>query len=1198
MAVVSTSNFVSPGVSNTLRSLGKSVFNSSIGTIASASTMNKIYQTIDKLTSSVDMVTNEEAVSGRLNAPSLKSVFQSMTLQHSIEFMNENRKFMIRLMNLNANEHDITLDATGIDATGDSAKVKNEYLKEYEYADGSNYYKNYVNTVRTNQNVGDETTLLQTQSETQNYSGLHNEIYESTVNLYPDEENTGTFSNKWITENQESLLFKTKKLFNDKKINTIISAFHTNPLLPQWSLDNAKSRYGLSHGRNLLTRDAEYNSKSYSHNGYDNPYCRVWTHHHQYDRYCKTIRPFGQVKENGDCDNTAEDLKGFHTWRGVTDKEGNTTGGFQPKNDKWGWKWNNNGWEYSVLNTKSGLVNITPKRGDGSTTKLHTKQCMFSIENLAWRGYSPYDFENALSWEQRGPLGGRIMWFPPYGINFNETTTANWQSNTFIGRGEDVYTYSNTVRSGVLNFMMVVDHPSIIDYSLWDENEQSVHDTDVLRFFAGCDNSLSPKPTNLTDEYTEGEKTQTQEKIVEKKEPSNESEKPTSNSIVFFAFFPNNYSGVYDGDRDNGYEGNPSERNTNVDPVLYLLMGKGAQKKDASTTQGNDLKLTKDDISNAGGGYEMSTAMGVDNSNAIKGCFGKYPNEKVKGKFHWWYKLTHGTSGNDDKNYQSTTLQTWYYRIDGVYKYPQSTNEEKIHTFNQYNTVKFSTNNQDNKCCNYNSKASSLDGNFGPDKDCIQKSSDNDGKYFYNGDTDIEIYSLAEVAFALYTKNEEESDDPLTTSNNIANKINANASLDKSRIIELKKRLKKGISKVEVNGYASKAGYDNCNERLAHNRGTTIYNWLKSEYGNDLPSTSVTTASGGNNLGTTNTVNITSNANDPVDKSWRSVRVKLTFNTEETTTLADSESDSGKTKTESVAYAVTNEPPYSYAGHEYTVYMKDGYKWIDANEFNSDTNGSHTSKWVSINYIISTGQQVEGENNAVEKKDETNVYRYDQEYYFFKVLEKKDPLVFNSLIEKLRYFDPAFHSMTPEGFSARLTFLQQCMRQGNTVSASDQSGTTKSATNLAFGRAPYCVLRLGDFYNQMIVINNISINYDPLVWDLNEEGAGVIPLIANISISFNFVGGSDMSGPIRRLQNAMTYNYYANTRLYDNRADRVERYWSDKTCGALEHDEILTENKYGSENDVEKTLSSNFNEVYNKSNKPVSAFYNAKMYKG
>ena len=81
--------------------------------------------------------------------------------------------------------------------------------------------------------------------------------------------------------------------------------------------------------------------------------------------------------------------------------------------------------------------------------------------------------------------------------------------------------------------------------------------------------------------------------------------------------------------------------------------------------------------------------------------------------------------------------------------------------------------------------------------------------------------------------------------------------------------------------------------------------------------------------------------------------------------------------------------------------------------------------------------------------------------------------------------------------------------------------------------------------------------------DLNNEGIGVVPLIANVTITFNFIGGGDLSGPVRRLQNAMSFNYYANGRLYDNRADRVEREetkWD--TMGAMGHDKVDFDTSY------------------------------------
>ena len=150
--------------------------------------------------------------------------------------------------------------------------------------------------------------------------------------------------------------------------------------------------------------------------------------------------------------------------------------------------------------------------------------------------------------------------------------------------------------------------------------------------------------------------------------------------------------------------------------------------------------------------------------------------------------------------------------------------------------------------------------------------------------------------------------------------------------------------------------------------------------------------------------------------------------------------------------------------------------------------------------------------------------------------------------DKVDYFDPAFHSITPEGFNARLTFLQQCVRQGPTISTSDLGrGSSYGAGNLSFGRAPFCILRIGDFFNTKICINNVDIKYDSdgMLWDLNPEGIGLQPMYADVNITFTFLGGSDISGPISRLQNAVSFNYYANTSVYDRRSDFRKTYISE-----------------------------------------------------
>ena len=68
----------------------------------------------------------------------------------------------------------------------------------------------------------------------------------------------------------------------------------------------------------------------------------------------------------------------------------------------------------------------------------------------------------------------------------------------------------------------------------------------------------------------------------------------------------------------------------------------------------------------------------------------------------------------------------------------------------------------------------------------------------------------------------------------------------------------------------------------------------------------------------------------------------------------------------------------------------------------------------------------------------------------------------------------------------------------------------------------------------------MSINFDPLMWDLNTEGIGVMPMIANVDLNFKFIGGSSLAGHITRLQNALSFNYYANTEVYDDRSELAD----------------------------------------------------------
>ena len=88
---------------------------------------------------------------------------------------------------------------------------------------------------------------------------------------------------------------------------------------------------------------------------------------------------------------------------------------------------------------------------------------------------------------------------------------------------------------------------------------------------------------------------------------------------------------------------------------------------------------------------------------------------------------------------------------------------------------------------------------------------------------------------------------------------------------------------------------------------------------------------------------------------------------------------------------------------------------------------------------------------------------------------------------------------------------------------------------------PVCVLRLGDFINTRILIQSMNISYGDggMQWDMNPEGAGVQPMLAKVNLGIVLLGGQSLEAPISRLQNAVTFNYYANTGVYDNRADRA-----------------------------------------------------------
>ena len=749
------------------------------------------------------------------------------------------------------------------------------------------------------------------------------------------------------------LLRKTNQLFKEAKINSLINRFHTDAKdINSELITAADSNFGLSRGRNLLKKKYEGKQVGDTTTGYDNPYCRVWTAHHQYSKLKDRIRPF--VSDDGKPLSLSETQSNYGLLR---PEEGLT-------------RLNN----YSVLSA-DGFVKITPTHDNGKLVQEadKLKNYMFSIENLAWRDVTKNENSKALSKEQRGPNGGRIMWFPPYNLKFSENVNVNWNANSFIGRGEEIYTYTNTVRSGTLDFTLLIDHPSILNK--WrgtskDVVEKEEREKDLLRFFAGCG--------NLNDE-------------VEAQKPVKETETPTvgevplttpeptfySKDIAYVIFFPNDFSAK------------DYVNNGNLDDVITIL------KK---------------------------------------------------------YNCDSGFSYSDrDESYKHEILQSHNLESKG---FTPSEYEENIKR--------------------------QLLGEYGDDIEIK----------FFNDLEDI-------------------------ASNFQGNTIFGHPSVNCE------------IKNVTVKGFASSHGYELNNRDLCNRRRTFIQKLIEYKC-QELSEANI----------------------EYVKLEGSTISVPDIDGREDVNSL--------NAKIARAAYAVVS------------------VSWKEENiAYNAPSEGTSFSvngQNLSTEYKSKKTAETIATASSVTYTEED--YTYDNEYLYFANV-RGDEMVYKNILDKVRYFDPAYHSITPEGFNARLTFLHQCTRQGPTNAVAsgrvkgketDESGNTltngspdylKFAGNLSFGRAPYCILRIGDFFNTKICIDSMSINYDNnggVQWDLNPEGVGVQPMYANISISFKFLGGQDITRPIERLQNAVTANYYANASVYNRHADNNKFYFD-----ALEDNTNLTD---------------------------------------
>lgn len=941
------------------------------------------------------------------------------------------------------------------------------------------------------------------------------------------------------------LIKKTNDNFNHGKYETLVARFHTNKQESKSQMNPTQTanskEYGMSHGRNLLKITPT------EHKGYDNPYCRVWTYFHQYNQIARQIRPFDDEQGNMLSQERLEEKE----LTGV----GGKTVGFRttPRSDFDGGSKRLD--RHGVLNYQNGTVNIAPtakisdyfydKQSDYDKHIIETKKCMFSIENLAWRDNKSVKNEydpNGLSPEQKGPLGGRIMWFPPYDLTFSEDVSVKWNTNEFIGRGESVYTYTNTERRGNLNFTLLIDHPSILDYwtghyrnggknkgvTLAEGNSggvDNVHNQEntLLRFFAGCDILTAVPQKYKTREIKP-------ENVPEPPEPTDptptepdEVKDPVRKTIVAILYYPNNYSGK---DDINGV----------VNPIYYLMNGIGTQKYVDDKKDASDIPTTVDvkpaSTTFGKSGYEVSYGIGgvsdvIDyldpDFDTISGTYADVQTKERKAQYltgNNGIKKTINYGGTDytlakiigseamslgnAKTESNLTGEThlwyrkrYYYRVDKAYE-----NQDFSNPMSYIDAKSFGLNGQ------------------GYD---IRETSDSGSGYefmrYFGLKDDSDSYKLISFTDLFVGL---EGDGTVIEPN----------SIDNVRLVRdvFSNKDKYSNIKISFNGHASYQGYGSSNNDLATNRALTIKRWLNGF--NNL---------NGVEMGEPKIINqqqdVKTNVGHVDDrpvKIWRSASVVIEYEEKNVSDAATAESPKENVDRVEVDNKDTSVKMESKVSNMYRDVPPSMIGKTMASTIMKKEKGAMYSS------PITSMEDLQKKTLEVQTPDvikEGSVNRYDNEGEFFQALTKEAPFLHNLISDKIKYFDPAFHSISPEGFNARLTFLHQCTRQGSTVEDSMGQGT---AYNLAFGRPPVCVLRLGDFYYTKIVITSLNIQYETAQWDMNPEGIGMMPMFAKITINFNFLGGSDLAGPIARLQNAVSFNYYANTSVYDDRAEMVE----------------------------------------------------------
>jgi hypothetical protein len=743
----------------------------------------------------------------------------------------------------------------------------------------------------------------------------------------------------------------------------------------------------------------------------------------------------------------------------------------------------------SELNVNNGYGRPGENYTDATVEFFGSKRArkyMFSIENLAWRDHIPKTFNNGTSelpFCEKGPNGGRIMWFPPYEISFSENTAANWTAHQFLGRPESIYTYNNTDRSGTLSWKIVVDHPSVLNL-ITKKELASLTDNEVdellAAFWSGClefdifelariwnqfsqsDIDYFKKVLADLDLTNPNEQVKKNiEQVVTWKQPQPTQTNvvtvtaPTSTIANFGLFFENDVP---------------------LDPVKYDK--KFSPIYDSGKMESYDILFKN----------YYNLTKNINQSNNVEAIKAKYSTSATSASLVR-YDYTLGVNSNTNYMESTSTSPAWF-GMEVKYKAIEADlSDPKYLGFDLQITINaFASPIGPSSSLNTYNKRLALRRFASVTKWLVTKVmvGNNLGKIYYEDNTEVTDKNID----AFLTKSYQNNSFQITfyRSNDIVNgpKDKLTFTLVEAIGKTPEESIKEILATPPTAGPSNKIYF----EVEAKDRNTNTKNNFCCFEDQKTVDDAI--------KGKWAPKNYTKDYIGSLRPNTYSKYADLVCGV-----LSIFSSYSRRVTLDVVAVPKTVTPPP-------VAPVPDNVLLIETDRPRGATN---VTKREIAQRII---------NKLVTECD------------YFEYLRDTTPTIYTSLKEKFKYFHPAFHAITPEGLNSRLTFLQQCFRPGSTIK---REGDTEScdASNTSFGKPPICVLRIGDFYHTKIVPENLSITYEPLIWDLNPEGIGAQPMVANISISFKYIGGSGLRKPVDQLQNALSFNFYANTDIYDDR---------------------------------------------------------------